>query len=154
LPFKAERLPVLWLGADRWPNVQWRLTHLWCLAFYLMLTALIVMRLRRRQYVPELLYLYLALIFCASPLIHFEFRYTFPIWNTLVLVPGLLVATLTRERLGRGGKSFNPEPSATAPSEPSPKRLSSHSHVAVGSASAVAAGSTLNGAGVSLTHRR
>jgi len=53
-------------------------------------------------------------LICASPLIHFEFRYTFPIWNSLVLVPGLLVATLARERLGGRGKSFKPEPSATA----------------------------------------
>jgi hypothetical protein len=94
IAFKVARLPVLWLGADRWPNVQWRLTHSWCLGFYLMLIALIVVRIRRRQYVPEPLYLYLLLIFCASPLIHYEFRYTFPIWNSLMLVPGLLVATI------------------------------------------------------------
>ena len=69
--------------------------------------ALIVMRIRRRQYVPELLYLYLALIFCASPLIHFEFRFTFPIWNTLVLVPGLLIATLARDCRGGIAESID-----------------------------------------------
>ena len=105
--FKIERLPVLWLGTDRWPNAQWRLTQVWCVGFYLMLIALIVMRMRRRQYVPELLYLYLALIVCASPLIHFEFRYTFPIWTTLMLVPGLLVATLTRDCRGEVAESID-----------------------------------------------
>jgi hypothetical protein len=108
IAFKVERLPVLWLGTDRWPNVQWRLTHFWCLGFYLMLVALIVMRMCRHLYVPEMLYLYLALIFCASPLIHFEFRYTFPIWNTLVLVPGLLVATLARDWRGEVAESIDP----------------------------------------------
>ncbi|HKD37133.1 MAG TPA: hypothetical protein VKB78_10040, partial [Pirellulales bacterium] len=94
--FKVERLPVLWLGTDRWPNAQWGLTQVWCMAFYLLLAALLIMLLRRRQYVPEPLYLYLLLIVCASPLIHFEFRYTFPIWNALVFVPGLLLAAIGR----------------------------------------------------------
>lgn len=97
IAFKAARLPVLWLGTDRWPNVRWRLTSSWCIAFYTMLAALVIVLIRRRQYVPEPLYLYLLLVICASPLIHFEFRYTFPLWNTFVLVPGLLLATFIRD---------------------------------------------------------
>jgi hypothetical protein len=99
--FKAERLPVLWLGTDRWPNLKWGLTQLWCIAFYAMLAALSFVLVRRRQYVPEPLYLYLLLVVCAAPLIHFEFRYTFPVWNTLVLVPGLLLATTFRSEAKR-----------------------------------------------------
>jgi hypothetical protein len=46
---------------------------------------------RRREPIPEPIYLYAALIVLAMPLIHFEFRYTFPIWNALVLVPALMI---------------------------------------------------------------
>jgi hypothetical protein len=95
IAFKAERLPVLWLGTDRWPNVHFGLTLLWCVGFYAMLSVLVGLRLRRREYIPEPLYVYLLLILCASALIHFEFRYTFPIWNALVLVPGLLIAEIS-----------------------------------------------------------
>lgn len=108
LAFKSERLPVLWLGTDRWPNVEWRLTPLWCVAFYAMLAALIGLRLRRRQYIPEPLYAYLLLILCASALIHFEFRYTFPIWNALVFVPGLLIADISgASRNATEGEPYN-----------------------------------------------
>jgi hypothetical protein len=88
--FKAERLPVLWLGAEKWPDMRIDFTSIWCLGFYLMLGLFVVTQFRRGGYVPEPIYLYLVLIVLASPLIHFEFRYTFPIWNGLVLVPGLL----------------------------------------------------------------
>jgi hypothetical protein len=115
--FKVSRLPVLWLGTDRWPKVQWGLVPTWCLGFYLLLLGLVGMRLRHRERIPEPLYLYLLLIMCASPLIHFEFRYTFPIWNTLVLVPGLLVATLSRDGQHRDAskQATSREPATAAP---------------------------------------
>jgi hypothetical protein len=48
----------------------------------------------RGGWIPEPVYLYALLIIAAMPLIHFEFRYTFPIWNGLILVPGLLLSAL------------------------------------------------------------
>lgn len=118
IAFKISRLPVLWLGTDRWPNVQWGLTQFWCIGFYLMLFALIVVRLRRREDVPEPLYLYLLLVICASPLIHFEFRYTFPIWNALVLVPGLLLATFIRDGWRHEEIAVSWSPGSIPPQQP------------------------------------
>ena len=92
LVFKAARLPVLWLAADRWPDVRWGEAQRWCLGMYGLLAIYCGLQYRRRQPIPEVLYLYLFLVACALPLIHFEFRYTIPVWNTLVIVPGLLVA--------------------------------------------------------------
>lgn len=94
--FKVVRVPVLWLATDLWPRSAIRPQSIWCVAMYAILAALVVVRIRRKQPIPEVLYLYLLLIVCAAPVIHFEFRYTFPIWNTLVLVPALLVETLSR----------------------------------------------------------
>ncbi len=91
IEFKARRLPVLWLDAPPWPDTRWTLTSYWCLGFYGLLAVLIVARVRGGGYLPEPVYLYLALIVCASPLIQFEFRYSLPIWHGLVLVPGLIV---------------------------------------------------------------
>jgi hypothetical protein len=124
IAFKAVRLPVLWLGAGKmWPDVQLGLVSIWCIAFYGSFCALLAIRYRRGQRVPEVLYLYFALMVCASMVIHGEFRYTFPIWNTLVMVPGLLMATLVRSgsesqcRVESTGDSSRPAdlaPSATA----------------------------------------
>jgi hypothetical protein len=97
LAFKAARLPVLFLATDRWPRSRLRLESVWCIAFYAMLFAAIGWRLWRRLPIPEPLYVYLLFILCASVFIHFEFRYTFTAWNTLVLVPGLLVSMLAGE---------------------------------------------------------
>ena len=97
LAFKTARLPVLWLGTDRWPRVAIRPASIWSAAMYALLAMFIVVQIRRRRAIPEVLYLYLLLVACASPVMHFEFRYTFPIWNTLVLVPGLFAATLSRD---------------------------------------------------------
>ena len=101
LTFKLARLPVLWLGTDMWPRAQWRLETEWCLLLYLSLASFIAVRAWRRQYVPESLYLYILLLCCAMPFMHFEFRYTFPAWHALVLAPGLLIAVLAR---GSGGR--------------------------------------------------
>jgi hypothetical protein len=96
LAFKVARLPVLWLDTDMWPRSQWRLEAKWCVLFYLALAAFIAVRVWRRQYIPEPLYLYVLLVCCSMPFIHFEFRYTFPAWHTLVLGPGLLFSLLRR----------------------------------------------------------
>ncbi len=110
IAFKAARLPVLWLGGECWPTIQWRLAPEWSMAFYAMFAVLIAVRLWRRQYLPEPIYVYFLLILCASPLIHFEFRYTFPVWNALVLVPGLLAASIGRDGLRRSSpdRLWNP----------------------------------------------
>lgn len=96
LEFKAMRLPVLWLGTDMWPRLQLTRVSLWCAAMYTLLALFCLVQFVRRRAVPEVLYLYILLMLAASPLIHFEFRYTFPVWNTLILAPGLLYATLAR----------------------------------------------------------
>jgi hypothetical protein len=114
LAFKISRLPVLWLGTDRWPKMQWGLVPSWCAGFYLLLPGFVGMRLWRRERIPEPVYLYMLLIVCASPLIHFEFRYTFPIWNTLVLVPGLLLATLSKVSQDTPNQAAPLEPAAAA----------------------------------------
>ena len=97
LAFKAVRLPILWLGTtEMWPTVQWGLDQTWCIFFYGSFLVFWAIQYRRGRRIPEVLYLYFALMVCASAVIHYEFRYTFPIWNTLVLAPGLLAATLGR----------------------------------------------------------
>ena len=95
--FKVVRLPVLWLATDLWPRSVVRPQSVWCAAMYTLLAVFVVVQIRRKRAIPEVLYLYLVLIACTSPVMHFEFRYTFPIWNTLVLVPGLLAASLSRD---------------------------------------------------------
>jgi hypothetical protein len=94
IEFKAKRLPVLWLGAGMWPDVRLGVSTVWCFAAYGCLIAYIAVQRRRRRLIPEPVYLYALLVFMAMPLIHFEFRYTFPIWNSLVMVPGLLFSAL------------------------------------------------------------
>ncbi len=97
LVFRLSRAPILWLDATYpWPNVDASLVVIWCAAFYILLTAFCVVQMFKRREIPEVMYLFLLLLLCASPFIHSEFRYSLPVWNTLVLVPGLLIATLTR----------------------------------------------------------
>jgi hypothetical protein len=95
--FKVVRLPVLWLGTtDMWPRLHWGLVPIWCIAFYGSFALFCGVQFRRGRRIPEELYIYLLMMVCASAMIHYEFRYTYPIWNSLVMVPGLLVATLSR----------------------------------------------------------
>jgi len=95
--FRLARSPMLWLGSrSPLPNFEFGLVPIWCLGFYGSLAAFCVVQYRNRRRIPEVLYLFALLLICASPLIHCEFRYSFPVWNTLVLVPGLLAATLSR----------------------------------------------------------
>jgi len=121
LAFKVVRLPVLWLGTVPWPDAALTRVSMWCIAMYVILAVFCVVQRVRRRAIPEVLYLYLLLILFASAVIHFEFRYTFPIWNTLIMVPGLLFATLTRQGwLAHTPTGFRPlaqgwSPSATYP---------------------------------------
>jgi hypothetical protein len=110
LAFKTKRLPVLWLGTLEWPSSALTRVSISCIAMYSILAVFCVVQRLRRRTVPEVLYLYLLLIFCASAVIHFEFRYTFPIWNTLVMVPGLLFTTLQRQ-------GWRPERVAATPAD-------------------------------------
>jgi hypothetical protein len=124
LAFKIVRLPALWLGTDMWPNSALTRVSVWSLGMYAILAVFCVVQRLRRRTVPEVLYLYLLLILFASALIHFEFRYTFPIWNTLILSPGLLRATLTRQ--GWQPALLTPKPAdskQTAMPQPTPKAI-------------------------------
>jgi hypothetical protein len=94
IEFKVRRIPVLWLGTGMWPDVRLGAGSIWCLAAYGCLIAYISVQRRRGRLIPEPVYLYALLVLMAMPLIHFEFRYTFPIWNSLVMVPGLLISAL------------------------------------------------------------
>lgn len=108
LAFKVSRLPLLWLDTRLGQESGLGLTAWWCLAFYALLAMYCTIRWRRRQPVPEIIYLYLLLVITAMPLIHFEFRYTFPAWNTLVLVPGLLIGTIADARHCAAGERSLP----------------------------------------------
>ena len=44
--------------------------------------------------IPASLYLYLLFLACSSALIHFEFRYSFPVWQMLVVLPAIWSATV------------------------------------------------------------
>lgn len=96
--FRLSRAPILWLDATHpWPNAEIGLAVGWCGAFYGLFALFCIVQIIKRREIPEVLYLFMLLLLCASPFIHAEFRYSLPVWNTLVLVPGLLVATLTRD---------------------------------------------------------
>jgi hypothetical protein len=92
LEFKLSRLPVLWLGTHRWPRCELNLNVIWCAAFYGLFLGYAVMRIRARRPIPMSLYLYLAFVVCASPLIHYEFRYTFPVLQMLIILPAAWAA--------------------------------------------------------------
>lgn len=110
--FKLVRLPVLWLGTtDYWPRIHWSLAPIWCAAFYGALALFCGIQWRRRRRIPEALYLCFLMMFCASAIVHFEFRYTFPVWNTLVMAPGLVVAAL----LPKGWREESPGKEAAGP---------------------------------------
>ena len=119
LAFKASHLPLLWLDTT-WPDVQIGLITCWCLAFYSLLAVYGVVRWRQRRPVPEVLYLYILMLLAATPLMHFEFRYTFPVWNTLVLVPGLLIGAIADARQGALGKRILAAPAAELHDESAP----------------------------------
>ncbi|HZZ71987.1 MAG TPA: hypothetical protein VFE24_07020 [Pirellulales bacterium] len=104
--YKAARLPVLWLGTSRWPQVRWSLVAKWCVGFYALLGVYLVLRLAARKRIPEIVYLYALFLLCAMPVIPFEFRYTIPVWVGLMLVPGLLIEHFRASIPGRiwGGR--------------------------------------------------
>ena len=95
--FKLVRLPVLWLGStDKWPNLAWGLTPIWCAAFYGMFGLFSRFNCGVADACPRRFYLCFLMMACASVIVHYEFRYTFPIWNTLVMAPGLVVAVWSK----------------------------------------------------------
>ena len=95
--YRLARSPILWLGSQYpFSLARFDLIQAWCLGIYFSLAAFCIVQSRNRRQIPEVLYLFVLLLLCASPLIHSEFRYSFPVWNTLVLTPGLLLATLSR----------------------------------------------------------
>jgi len=89
IKFKAVRLPIL-LGTSHWPESKLAPFVVWCFCFYLML-AIYLLRAAMAKYWPlDVTYFYMLFLACSSLFIHFEFRYTYPIWITLYLVPGLI----------------------------------------------------------------
>ena len=114
--FKAVRWPVLWLGTtDMWPRIQWSCIPIWCVAFYGSFAVFCGMQLRRRRRIPEVLYIYLLMMICASAIVHYEFRYTFPVWNSLVMAPGLMLATLSRRGWLPQSRDQRPDASVQVP---------------------------------------
>ena len=101
IEFKAARLPVLWLGTDRWPRFQWTLMSVWCVGAYALLGIYLAVRWWSGKRIPEIVYLYALFLCCVLPLIHYEFRYSLPVWNVLLLVPGLLVEHVWTSLPGR-----------------------------------------------------
>jgi len=94
LDFKIKRLPVLFLGTVEWPNSTLSLISGWCIAFYLLLFTYLILCVIKKTWPAEILYLYFCFLLASSVLIHFEFRYSFPCWLTLNLVPGYLFALI------------------------------------------------------------
>jgi len=89
LHFKVQRLPIF-LGTRPWPDSVVYFISVWCAAFYLLLATYLVRAAVRRTWPNEVTYLYMVFLGCCLPIIHFEFRYSFPIWFTLPLVPAFL----------------------------------------------------------------
>jgi len=124
IAFKAERLPVLWLGAsDLWPKMCWTLVSIWCAAFYASLAAFCGIQWWRRRRIPEVMYLCLTMMICASAIVHFELRYTFPVWTTLVMAPGLVVAALARNGWSSPPANRSIDEPANAALAPTPPAL-------------------------------
>jgi hypothetical protein len=113
--YRIVRAPLLWLDIyDGFSVQECGPIADWCMAFYAMFAGFCVVQYRKRREIPEVTYLFGLLLVCAFPFIHCEFRYSFPVWNTLILVPGLLVATLTRN----GWLSAQSVPSASPSKQP------------------------------------
>lgn len=87
LLFKIQRLPVLFLAMDVFPKVTFSPVSFYCLILYLFLMIHLLRCLSRREWPHEIFYLYPLFLLMASPLIHFEFRYTFPALITLQILP-------------------------------------------------------------------
>ncbi len=98
LRFKLSRLGVLWLGT-RWQTQPYRIiTKASCVLLYLCFFAYIIARIKTLWSIPAPLYLYPLFVVCALVLIHFEFRYTFPMWQMFIVLPAFWAAHLAERK--------------------------------------------------------
>ena len=95
--YRLARSPILWLGSQYPFSLAMIRPDPGLVPWILFLAGGFLHRPKSEVAArfPRSLYLFVLLLLCASPLIHSEFRYSFPVWNTLVLTPGLLLATLS-----------------------------------------------------------
>lgn len=91
LLFKAKRIPVLWLATGLWPDLSWTWLSSWNFIHYLLLAVFTLVAFRTKGGVDPTFYLYGAFLFLASFLIHSEYRYTLPVWSSLVFIPACLI---------------------------------------------------------------
>lgn len=96
LLFKVKRWPVLWLGTVEWPHSQMTLVSVYCAAFYFLFLFYLGMCWKNKTWPLEITYLYALFLFIVSFIIHQEFRYTYPVWATLSIVPSLLILEITK----------------------------------------------------------
>jgi hypothetical protein len=94
IEFRGSRLPVLWLDVHDWPHYELTCAVLWCALFYSLFFWYLLARTKARLPIPTPLYLYPAFLVCASLLIHYEFRYSIPVWQMLVTLPAIWAAHL------------------------------------------------------------
>ena len=99
LKFKFSRLPALWLNQPDWAPSEFGWVTAWCLAFYAGFLIYFVIQRSAGRPIPASLYLYLLFLTCSSALIHFEFRYMFPVWQMLVVLPAIWSATVPQTEL-------------------------------------------------------
>ncbi len=85
--FKISRLPVLWLGTPFQAHEFLILNVACAMAMYAVFFAYLFVRIKAGRSIPLTLWLYPAFLACASTLIHFEFRYTFPMWQMFIVLP-------------------------------------------------------------------
>jgi len=85
--FKVSRYPVLFMGTLMWPKSELTPTSIWCLLFYATLLVYLVACAIRKVWPIEVTYLFLVFLWLSSWVIHFEFRYSYPIWLGLLLLP-------------------------------------------------------------------
>ncbi len=96
IEFKAMRFPVLWFGTLYWPLMELTLVSCWCLVFYLIAFLSVLVCLQKGLWIPEPVYLFPLFLFFASALIHYEFRYSQPIWFFLQMAPAILINDLMK----------------------------------------------------------
>jgi hypothetical protein len=95
IQFKVSRLPVLWFGIGRQSQADQGFRALWCGLLYAIFVGYIAARVKYRFSIPMTLYLYPLFLAGASVLIHYEFRYTFPMWQMFIVLPALWAAHAT-----------------------------------------------------------
>ncbi len=125
LAFKLSRLQVLWLGTSRQPLPSQYFQATWCLAFYGLFFVYLAARGKHRLPIPMALYFYPLFLACASVLIHYEFRYTFPMWQMFMVLPALWAAHLADVRAIANSKAtIDGDPTQRAEDHPGRRRRS------------------------------